>query len=390
MPPAGRPRALVACASFKGTLSARAAGEALAAGLRDRGWETVTQPLSDGGEGLVEVLAANAPGAGLVRVPCRGPLGERRWARFALLPPTPRRPRLTAVLETAASSGLTLVPLRRRDPKFTTTLGLGDQVREALDRGAREILLGLGGSASNDGGAGLVQALGVHLRDERGRELAPGGAALLRLARVDASGLDARLRRVRVTAVCDVRNPLCGKRGASAVFGLQKGATPRDVALLDRALRHWAAVVERGLGVRAANLPGAGAAGGLGFGCVAFLRARLRPGAELVAAELGLEALAAGAQLVITGEGRLDRTTLLGKAPAGPAARARRLGLACVAVGGGVESGARRRLARLFARVEDLAEFAGSEEEAMRRPALWLRRLARARAEEWQALGGGP
>ncbi|MCY3023611.1 MAG: glycerate kinase [Planctomycetota bacterium] len=391
-PPRAR-RAVVACATFKGTLSSRAAGKALARGLQRAGIAAHVVALADGGEGLVDALASQVPGASRLSASCRGPLGEPRTAAYAILPSPAglssgtRHPPL-AVIEMAASSGLSLVPEAKRDPKITTTLGVGDQILAALNHnnGDVEILLGLGGSATNDGGAGMAQALGARFLDKAGKPLPPGGGALLDLARIDISRLDPRLTRVPVTVACDVRNPLTGPEGATFVFGPQKGGSPEDLKLLDSALAHYAAVIKKDLGKDVANVPGAGAAGGLGAGCLAFLNASLKPGIELVLDALDFDRAIAGAALVITGEGRLDRQTLMGKAPAGVAARARRLGVPCVAIGGGVERGAEQALRGVFARLESLSAFAGSAEAAMREPARWLEDLAKARAEEWLTL----
>ena len=387
-----RPRVLVACASFKGTLSSLQAGRAVARGLAKAGLRAEVLALADGGEGLVEALARTVPGARRCSTPCRGPLGEPRRAAFALLPADPgstqrkgpkQRKGWTAVIEMAASSGLPLVPPSRRNPLRTTTRGVGDQIRAALDRGARAILLGIGGSATNDGGAGMAQALGARLLDADGCELPPGGAALLRLARIDVSGLDPRLGRVRVTVACDVTNPLCGPRGASAVFGPQKGAAPAAVRLLDRALARFARVIRRDLGREVRRLRGAGAAGGLGAGCVAFLNARLQPGIELVLDAVNFSARVRGAALVVTGEGRIDRQTLMGKAPAGIARRARVLGVGCVAIGGSLEKRALASLKKEFLALESLSRQAGGARRSKARPAYWLERLACERGAHW-------
>lgn len=379
-----KPLVLAACASFKGTLSSLQAGRALARGLRRAGCRADCLALADGGEGLVEALARAVPGARTVSVPVRGPLGERRRAKLALLPARGRG-KPTAVIEMAASSGLPLVPASKRDPLRATTQGVGDQIRAALELGAGSILLGLGGSATNDGGAGMAQALGARLLDAKGRDLPPGGAALSALARVDTRGLDKRLRRVTVTVACDVTNPLCGPRGASAVFGPQKGASRADVKQLDAALANYARALKRDLNKDVARTPGAGAAGGLGAGCVAFLNAQLRPGIALVLEALDFERRARGAALVVTGEGRLDRQTLMGKAPAGVAADAKRAGVRCVGIGGGIEPRAAKALRRTFASIESLSAFAGSVQAAKRRPAYWLERLAATRAKAWLA-----
>ncbi|MCW8130280.1 MAG: glycerate kinase [Planctomycetota bacterium] len=379
------PRAVVACASFKGTLSSLQAGRAVAKGLRALGIASDVVALADGGEGLVEALARAVPGAKLYSARCRGPLGEKRSARWALLPKGPGRRVPTAVLEMAASSGLPLVPEARRDPLVTTTWGVGDQIRAALDRGAGAILLGIGGSATNDAGAGMAQALGARLLDVQGHELPPGGGALRALAKIDLAGIDRRLRKVAVTVACDVENPLCGPRGASAVYGPQKGATPAKVKLLDAALARFARVVRRDLRKQVRNVPGAGAAGGLGAGSLAFLNARLTPGIELVLEAVGFDARIRGATFAVTGEGKLDRQTLMGKAPAGVARRARASGVPCVAVGGGIEAGALPALKRIFAATESLSEFAGSSAQAQARAAYWLEKLARARGSKWLA-----
>jgi glycerate kinase len=383
--------------------------------------------LADGGEGLVDALASQVSGTLKVGAPCRGPLQTPRTAVFAILresgtpyaggvetvSPAPSalsagrerrgqgeggiepaargdktRRRPVAVIEMAASSGLNLVPAAERDPKLTTSLGVGDQILAALEHhhGEIEILLGLGGSATNDGGAGMAQALGVRFLDATGQPLPSGGAALLDWARIDVSGLDPRLKNVPVTVACDVRNPLTGLEGASFVFGAQKGGTRSDLSLLDEALAHYAGVIKRDLGKDVANVPGAGAAGGLGAGCLAFLNATLKPGIELVLDALDFDKMLAGAKLVVTGEGFLDRQTLMGKAPAGVAARARRSGVPCVAIGGQIEPGTEDDLLTVFTRIESLSQFAGSPEAAMREPARWLENLVKAKAKDWLAL----
>jgi glycerate kinase len=223
----------------------------------------------------------------------------------------------TAIVEMARASGLQLLGPRRRDPTRTTTYGTGELALEACRRGARTVLVCIGGSATTDGGAGMAQALGARLLDAQGRELGPGGEALLDLARVDVSGLDPTVRTASFVVATDVDNPLVGPSGAAAVYGPQKGATPADVILLDRALRHYAAVLYRDLGIDVRGLPGAGAAGGLGGGLVAFLGARLRPGVEVVSEAVALERRVEEADVVVTGEGSFDRQSLRGKTVAG-------------------------------------------------------------------------
>lgn len=327
-------RVVIAPDSFKGSLSAAGVAEALARGVL-RAWPTaqvITLPVADGGEGWVETMVG-ATGGRVISCRVTGPLGEPVEAQYGLFQQDGQE---VAVIEMAAASGLTLVPPERRDPRVTTTRGTGELIRDALDRGARRLLVGIGGSATNDGGAGMAQALGARFLDETGSDLPPGGAALARLARIDLTGLDSRLAEVEVVVACDVDNPLTGERGASAVYGPQKGATPEMVQELDAALEHYADVVEELLGRAIRNTPGAGAAGGLGFGLMAFAGARLQRGIDLALDTLQAGRHLAGASLVITGEGRIDRQTLHGKVPFGVARRAAALGVPVVAVGGSI------------------------------------------------------
>ncbi|HEY8496533.1 MAG TPA: glycerate kinase [Limnochordales bacterium] len=321
---------MIAPDSFKGSLPAEAVARALAAGWRQAWPDALIDvvPVADGGEGTVDALV-RATGGEFKDAVVTGPLGEPVTARFGILGDG-----RTAVIEMAAASGLPLVPHDRRDPRRTTTRGTGELILKALDAGCRRIIVGLGGSATNDGGAGLAQALGVRLLDANGRELPPGGAALARLARIDATGLDPRVRDTEFVVACDVDNPLCGPRGASHVFGPQKGATPAMVEELDRALAHYAEVIRRDVGVDVADKPGAGAAGGLGAGLMAFCRAVLRPGAGIVLEAVGLERYVREADLVITGEGRLDGQSARGKAPVAVARLAKHWGKPVIAVAG--------------------------------------------------------
>lgn len=321
-------RVLVCPDKFRGTLVAAEAAEAIATGWRRArpGDDLDVAPMADGGEGTAEAIAG--AGSRRVRARVRGPLGDPVDAGIAL------RADGTAVVESASAAGIALLAPTRRNPRRTSTLGVGDLVRVALDRSAREVLVCLGGSATNDGGAGMATALGARFLDASGSPIREGGEGLLDLARIDVAGLDARLAGVRVTGLADVRNPLTGPRGASAVFGPQKGASDDDVWLLDRALRHLAAVAGRDLGVSPSEEPGAGAAGGLGFGLVAFVGARLRPGAAAVADAIDLEARVREADLVITGEGALDATSLDGKVVGHVLALARAAGIPAVVVCG--------------------------------------------------------
>ncbi len=325
-------KVVVAPDSYKGSLTALEVATAIEAGLRRifPAAEVVKVPMADGGEGTVQSLV-DATGGRIVRGPVTGPLGETVEAFYGILGDGK-----TAVIEMAAASGLPLVPKDKRDPRVTTTYGTGELIRSALDRGCRKLLIGIGGSATNDGGAGVAQALGARMVDQDGRDLPWGGAALSRLARIETTGLDRRLAETEIVAACDVDNPLFGPRGAAAVYGPQKGATPAMVEELDGCLRHYAEVVRRDLGADIVDLPGAGAAGGLGGGLVAFLHARLRPGVEIVIEATDLAGKLRDADLVITGEGGIDRQTIYGKAPIGVAHVAKRFGLPVVVIAGSV------------------------------------------------------
>ena len=325
---------VIAPDSFKESLSAPDVAAAIA-----RGWqrvfphaEVLLRPMADGGEGTVDAVLA-ATGGQRRECTVRGPLGEPVQAHWGWLGEG------TAVLEMAAASGLHWVPRERRDATITSSYGTGELIRAALDAGARRIILGLGGSATNDGGCGLLQALGVRFLDAHDRELPPGGAALARLARIDIGAMDSRLLQARVEIAADVDNPLCGPRGASHVFGPQKGASPQQVEVLDAALGRYASVVAATLGEDHSQLPGVGAAGGLGFAAKAFLHASFRPGIELVAELSGLAEAVQGADLVITGEGRLDSQSLHGKAPVGVARIARAAGVPVIALAGSLGEG---------------------------------------------------
>lgn len=354
-------RVVIAPDSFKGSLNASEAARAMEEGLR-RAWPCASVervPLADGGEGTAQALV-EATGGRLLPLRVTGPLGEPVEAALGILGDG-----LSAVVEVAAAAGLTQVPPERRDPSVTTSRGVGELIRSALDCGCRRIIVALGGSATNDAGAGMLQALGVSLRDNLGRELRTGGAALVELARIDVSGLDPRLAGIEVVAACDVDNPLCGPEGASAVFGPQKGASGEMVVRLDAALRHFAAVVFEHLGVDVLNLPGGGAAGGIGAAVAAFLGGRLQRGIEIVLDAVGFEERLRGADLVITGEGRLDGQTLRGKVPFGVLQAARARGVPVVAVAGGVSGPLERFYDAGFAAVVDCTPRPMSVEEAM-------------------------
>ena len=284
--------------------------------------------MADGGDGTLETLVEGSGGE-IREAEVTGPLGERRTAEWGAMGDG-----VTAVIEMARTSGLALVSLDRRDPLNATTYGLGEVIRKALDDGFRRFIMGIGGSATNDAGAGMAQALGIRLLDESGEELPFGGAALAGLNRIDMSEVDPRIGDSSFLVACDVSNPLTGPEGASAIYGPQKGATPEMVQTLDAALLHFSKVVSRDIGAVINDLQGAGAAGGLGGGMVAFLNAELRAGVDIVLDTVGLDDALEGADLVFTGEGALDYQTVYSKAPIGVADRARRRGIPVIAIAG--------------------------------------------------------
>lgn len=328
-------RYLCAPDSFKESLTAAEAARALAEGIRrgDPDAEIRCLPMADGGEGTARALA-DATGGTMLTAGAHDPLGRPVQAGLALLGDG-----RTAVVETAAASGLALLRPSERDPKATTSYGTGELIRAALDAGAETIIVGLGGSATNDAGAGLLQALGVRLLDKNGNDLAHGGAALANLTTIDISTMDPALKNVAITAACDVTNPLTGPTGASAVFGPQKGASKDDVATLDAALAHFAQVIDSQLGVAVNDVPGAGAAGGIGAALKGFLNAEFRPGIAIVIEQSGLDAAAQWADVVFTGEGSIDFQTKFGKTPAGVAETAKRHGKPVIAVAGHIGTG---------------------------------------------------
>jgi len=325
---------LVAPDSFKGSLDAAEVADAVSRGVSEvlPGCTVVCLPVSDGGEGLVDVLASAFRGE-FVRSRVSGPLpGQQVEARWGI-----GAEGKIAIIEMAEAAGLLLVPPDRRDPKRTTTFGVGELLVSALDRGVDSIIIGIGGSATNDGGAGMAEALGVRFLDAAGMPLERGGAALLGLTSIDVRGLDKRLKRVNIEVACDVNNPLVGPNGASAVFGPQKGGTPADVELLERALDRYREVLAGSLGIDVQAIPGSGAAGGLGAGLAAFCHARLKRGIDIVLDATGFDEQMGNADLVITGEGRIDMQTRYGKTIAGVMERARRYGKPVIAVVGSVE-----------------------------------------------------
>ncbi|EKZ5285434.1 glycerate kinase [Klebsiella aerogenes] len=321
---------VIAPDSYKESLSALDVATAIETGFREiyPHAEYVKVPVADGGEGTVEAMVAATQGH-IVQVSVTGPLGEPVNAFYGL-----SGDMRCAYIEMAAASGLESVPPTRRNPLLTTSWGTGELIRHALDAGVSQIIIGIGGSATNDGGAGMAQALGAKLLSAGQQQIAPGGGALETLARIDLSELDPRLAGCRIDVACDVTNPLTGPQGASAVFGPQKGATAAMIERLDRGLQHFAQIIDRDLDIDVLSLEGGGAAGGMGAALYAFCGANLRPGIEIVTDALGLADLVADADLVITGEGRIDSQTIHGKVPVGVAKVAKRFNVPVIGIAG--------------------------------------------------------
>ena len=369
-------RVVLAPDKFKGSLTAAEVAAALAAGLLDvvPGLETIMLPVADGGDGTV--AAALSAGFDKIIVDAVGPTGERMQAPYALDGDR-------AVVELAAVVGLSMLPGGRLDPMGASTYGLGLVIADAIRRGATTIVLGLGGSASTDGGAGMVQALGARLLDGAGRDLPPGGGNLVHLERIDLAPLRARLGAVTITVATDVDNPLLGSRGAAAVFGPQKGASPQQVEALEALLRHWSQLVSDATGRDDTERTGAGAAGGTGFAALALLDAEIKPGIELILDLIDFDRRIAGADLVVTGEGSLDDQSLAGKAPVGVARSAARADIPVVAVAGRLQlSPSRLREAGISA-AYPLTDLEPDLDRCIANAGLLLRRVGAQIARDW-------
>lgn len=366
---AERGHVLIACDKFKGSLTAAEVIEHLQAGVQDGspGIEVRSVIVADGGDGTLD--AAEAAGFRPVEVVCTGPTGDPVRTRYV-------RRGGEAVVEMADACGLARLPDGKRRPLDSSSTGLGDVIAAALDAGVEELVVGIGGSASTDGGAGMLAALGARFLDAQGGLLPPGGGSLTDLASVDLSGLHPRLTQVAVTVACDVDNPLLGDQGAAAIFGPQKGADPADVALLDAGLERLAGVVAEATDRDVAGEPGAGAAGGVGWAALAVLDARMRRGIEIVLDLNRFDEIVEGARLVVTGEGSLDLQTLLGKAPAGVAAAARRAGVPIVAVCGRALLTEQEAAEAGFDRLYRLTDIEPDEARCIQQAGPLLRRLA--------------
>lgn len=328
-------RIIICPDSFKGSLSASDAAAAIDAGVASAFSDAKREliPLADGGEGTVDALTS-VSGGQIINLEVAGPLGEPVQAYYGVMGDGK-----TAVIEMAAASGLDLVPSAKRDPRFTTTYGTGQLILDAYNRGYRSLIIGIGGSATNDAGTGALSALGVRFLDAHGQVLPPGGAALTHLSKIDTSAMKIDPSILNIRVACDVTNPLVGPEGASVVYGPQKGASSEIARELDDALRNFASIVERDLGITIANTPGAGAAGGLGAGLMAFLDAHLESGIDIVLDVTRFDDRINDAHLILTGEGRVDRQTAFGKVISGVLKRAKRAGVPVVVIAGGVGEG---------------------------------------------------
>jgi glycerate kinase len=371
-------RVVLAPDKFKGSLTAAEVAEALAAGLVDilPQLETIMLPVADGGDGTV--AAALSAGFDKITVDAVGPTGEPVRASYALDGDR-------AVVELAAVVGLSMLPGGRLDPLGSHTYGLGLVIADAIRRGATTVVLGLGGSASTDGGAGMVQALGARLLDSRGRDLPPGGGRLTGLARLDLEPLREALGGVTIIVASDVDNPLLGPHGAAAVFGPQKGAGPEELERLEQGLQHWSTIVSEATGGDDSARAGVGAAGGTGFAALALLNAEVRPGIELILDLMDFGRRVLGADLVVTGEGSLDEQSLAGKAPIGVARAAASVGVSVVAVAGRLQLSPRRLREAGIAAAYSLTELEPDLDRCIANASPLLRRVGTQIAKDWLA-----
>lgn len=351
---------VIACDSYKGSCSTLEAASAIEKGIKNvyGNANVVKIPVADGGEGTVDSLVIGMGGT-YEAVMVKGPLGEEIEARYGILSGN------IAVIEMAAASGLLLVEAGRRNPMLTTTYGTGQLIKAAMDRDCKRIYIGIGGSATNDGGAGMAKALGVSFMDKNGNELALGGGSLNTLDYIEMSGIDTRLKETEIIVMSDVTNPLCGRTGASYVYGPQKGATAEMVELLDNNLCHYGMVIEKQLGLDIMNLPGAGAAGGLGAGLMAFCSGELYSGIEKILDITNIDEHLRDADLVITGEGRIDSQSIYGKVPVGVAKRASKYDVPVVAIVGSIGDGAKAVYSHGITAIMDIVNKPMTLSEAM-------------------------
>ncbi|HEY5560264.1 MAG TPA: glycerate kinase [Clostridiaceae bacterium] len=358
--------------SFKGSLSAFEVCKSIEKGIRKVFYdaEIVSSPMADGGEGTVQSLV-DATNGKLLTLKVKGPLLKEVDAFYGMLGDGK-----TAVIEMASASGITLITKEERNPMLTTTYGTGEIIKHALDLGCRNFILGIGGSATNDGGAGMVNALGAKLLDEKGYEIDLGGGALNRLQSIDLSGMDARIKQSNIEVACDVNNPLCGENGTSYIFGPQKGADMDMVITLDKNLSHYAEMVKKYLGISIKDYPGAGAAGGLGGGLFAFLNAKLKSGIDIVIETTAFEEKLKDADLVITGEGMIDYQTQYGKTPYGVAKLAKKYDIPVIAIAGGIGENAEELYSKGFDSIFSIVDKPMSLEHAIENCDLLLQNTA--------------
>ena len=352
---------IVAPGSFKGSLTAFQVSDAIEKGFKKifLDADIVKIPMADGGDGTLECLVKGTNGKRINKT-VTGPLGKKVKAYYAVL-----GDEKTAVVETAASSGLKLLKLEEYNPMLTTTYGTGELIKSAIDKGFRKLIIGVGGSATNDAGTGMAQALGVKLLDSPGKDIPFGGIGLKKLDKIDLSGIDKRIAETEIIVACDVSNPLTGVYGAANVYGRQKGATPKMIKELDNYLKHFARIVERDLGKNVKEIPGAGAGGGMGAGLMVFLNAKLRPGAELVAEKLKLSEQIKDADLVVTGEGKIDSQTIYGKTPVGVAKIAKKFGVPVLVITGQIGHGAEKLYKQGIDAMLSIAQGLISKEESI-------------------------
>jgi glycerate kinase len=361
---------IIAPDSFKGSLSALAVCKNIEKGIREvfANAEIISVPMADGGEGTVQSLI-DATGGKLISVKVNDPLLRSVDAFYGILGDG-----TTAVIEMAAASGITLLTKEERNPMKTTTYGTGEIIKHALDMGCKNFIIGIGGSATNDGGAGMINALGVRLLDENGDDIGFGGGNLYKLQTIDISEIDTRIMQCNIVAACDVDNPLCGERGASNIFGAQKGADENMIITLDKNLSHYADMVEKYLGVLIKDYPGSGAAGGLGGGLLAFLNAKLLPGINIVIETTALEDKIKDADLVLTGEGMIDYQTQYGKTPYGVAKLAKKYNIPVIAIAGGIGNDAEDLYSKVFDSIFSIVDKPMALEEAMKNSELLLQK----------------
>jgi glycerate kinase len=372
---------IIAPQGFKGSLRADEAAGAIAKGVKafDQSIVTVLLPVADGGAGTVRALVA-ATGGKIITSPAHDPLGNKINAEWGI-----SGDGVTGFIEVAAASGLSLVPAAKRDPMPAHTYGTGELIRAALDAGCKKLIIGLGDSATVDGGMGVAAALGIRFLDAKGKEIPPGGAGLALVKHIDMSGRHPLVNKCHIQCACDVTNPLYGRNGAAYVYGPQKGATPEIVDELDAGLRHFADVIDHELGQAVALLPGGGAAGGLGAGLVAFLCASLERGVDLICDTIGFDKYLPDADLVITGEGRIDSQTAFGKTVVGIAQRAKALGKPVIAICGTLGDGYEAVYQHGISKAVGITPPGMTKEDSMRRVALLLKNATEKVVREWVA-----